>query len=82
MLEFYPSFLSVEDLPPRALSPAVVSTLVRVATGTTSQADARMKAADLLRRFLEEGLVSPNQIRVQIPCDECGAAKFPGDLKR
>ncbi|GAQ89321.1 hypothetical protein KFL_005110030 [Klebsormidium nitens] len=76
------SFLSVEDLPPGALSPAVVSTLVRVAAGTTIQADARMKAAELLRRFLGQGLVSPDQTGVQLPCDECWAAKFSGELKR
>ncbi|GAQ80620.1 hypothetical protein KFL_000580140 [Klebsormidium nitens] len=80
--DLFISFLSVEDLQPGALTPAVVSTLVRIAAGPGAAAATRSQAADLLRRFLGEGLVSPDQTGVHIPCDECGAEKFPGELKR
>lgn len=65
--DIFLSFLSVEDLPPGALSPVVVSTLVRLAAGADAAAATRSQAADLLRRFLGEGLVSPDQTGVQIP---------------
>ncbi|GAQ90657.1 hypothetical protein KFL_006680060 [Klebsormidium nitens] len=56
----------------------------------------RSWAADLLRRFIAAGLVSPGDLvpgsvvhgfvhfeaGVQLPCDQCGALKSPGELKR
>ncbi|GAQ90655.1 hypothetical protein KFL_006680045 [Klebsormidium nitens] len=89
------SLLSLEVFPPGALPSPIVSTLARLAAGNQAPA-VRSKAADLLRRFIAAGLVSPGDLvpgsvvhgfvhfeaGVQLPCDQCGALKVPGELKR